>query len=289
MRSRHEAVLMREVNGAAPVAAEDRGRQWKQKCLRSLLFALSLQYFSFIVAALSPMRCATDDGKQEDYMLSRPAELCAGWKQAIGGLSLVVYGIGAPVALGWTVRRNEQLPAFAQFMRPYCDHRRWWELALWIRRFLFLCVHVLLDGTRPGMRSVLEGIVVCSGLVLQAVFMPFRSMDENVCELVSLLLLLMNLVGSDVSRVPLSDTSAVGIVIVILNVVLVVYLVVRILSKSVFLRVLGRMLRRSFLRRSWDFVRHPNFQINILHPFLSSDESVSPESEVGVQLRGVND
>ena len=156
--------------------------------MRSMLFLLNMQFFAFVTAALTPLSCETMD---ESRMSNAPYMKCSTGLRVVGSVALVGYGVAGPLMLGWVARRNMHSPIYAQFHGSFSPSAKYWELVLILRRIVFLTVTLTIP-----VRSVLRAISQVCVLVLSSIvhlwLAPFARREENVSEMVSLGLLVVN-------------------------------------------------------------------------------------------------
>jgi hypothetical protein len=233
---------------------------WWHRCVRSLLFLRNLQFFGFIMAALTPLSCQWFEGEIGWRMTNVPYESCSEWKHWIGVVSLVVYGIGGPCLIGIVATHgsgssSSSMAVLDQFRTAYRVRVRFWELVLILRRIVFVGVSVLIPMESP-FRALSQGaVLVMSGLVHMAVH-PFMSREENEYESVSHALLVVNLLlcmSARVSRVSMAAVEAASTVVLVLNVLFVIVVAIRIAEGSRIWKWIrkGRVWRKACCGTRW--------------------------------------
>jgi len=165
---------------------------WKARCLRSALFLLNLQFFAFITAAVTPLAC---DDFDVSRMMNVPYETCSVWMRTIGSIGLVGYGFGGIGLLTFMTRRCGHSEVFAQFHSSFRPGAKYWEVVLALRRVVLLVLSLTINP-RSAFRVASQAAVIAVSSALHASVQPFASLQENVSEIVSLSLLLVNVVVS---------------------------------------------------------------------------------------------
>jgi len=218
--------------------------QWGGRCARSALFLLNVQFFAFVTAALTPLTCADMDVLR---MVNAPYQKCSTWMRSVAAIVFVLYGIGGPVALGVLVRRGVRSPKYQQFHAVFRWPAKYWELVLLLRRVAFLFV-TLIVSSHSAFRAVGQCAVLALSALLHLWALPFKSSEENVCEMASLGLLAVNVVlsvswraAADAGRV---DADACSLAVFALDACLVAYLALRIVWKGPLVRFVKSLWRR---------------------------------------------
>ena len=185
-------------------------------------------------------------------MTNAPYMKCSNGLRAVGWTALVVYGIAGPLGLGWVVQRNMQSAIFAQFHGAFVSSAKYWELVLSLRRIVFLMM-TLLVGFRSVFRTISQCVILVLSSILHLWSAPYARREENVCEMVSLGLLVLNGIASLSRRVetgvhpmPMAPegTEQTLIVCFAMNALFVVYCVARIAFGENFTRGVRSLSRR---------------------------------------------
>ena len=169
--------------------------------------------------------------------------------RTVGTMGLVVYAVGGPLLLGRVVSRNRQSPTFTQFHSAFRPSVVYWELVLLLRRILFLVASVTIPP-RSAFRAVGQSIVVGASGALHLWAAPFAAFEENMCEMVSLCLILLNIIVSLCWRAAegagRGDINSCSTLVFAMNAIFVIYCAGRILWAG----RAGARLRTLFGKRS---------------------------------------
>jgi hypothetical protein len=211
--------------------------------MRSGVFLLSMQFFSFVWASLIPLGCETFDVSR---MTSAPYMECSVWMQAIGSIAFVGYGLFGPLTIGLLARRCLTSPIFAQLHATFRGPTKYWEFVLVLRRILFLIVSVEIPLT-SSFRPLGQCLVLMTSAVFHVMARPFGSSEANVSEMVSLGLLVLNLMAAVCARAGIGGGRAgilhSSLITFILDSLFVIYLVVRVTWQFFVPRSLKNYLR----------------------------------------------
>ena len=204
-------------------------RAWNERCSRSLMFLLSLQFFGFVGATLVPLACESFPDPVGSRLKEMPSEKCSGTTQIIAAMGLVVYGFGAPLLVAWIAKRTRST-AFDQFHESYRPGAKYWEVVLTCRRIVFLVMSTVVPY-ESAFRVMSQGLLLLGSAAWHVFVQPFVSSVENGCEMVSFVLLVLNLLLSSSGRssgVSQGSIEAISVVLFCMNGVFVTVLVLRI-------------------------------------------------------------
>jgi hypothetical protein len=233
-------------SSADPVKTAAPQLSWGMRCLRSALFLLNLQFFAFVTAMLAPLTCSDFDVPR---LINAPYVLCSQWMRWVGVFSFVAYGIGGPLLLFWAVHRRPHSLWSAPFRVAFRPSAQYWELILILRRILFLIASLTIPPNN-AFRVTCQAIVLVASAIAELWATPFASAEDNLNDLTSLGVLLLNLTAS-VNRRAMSadDDSAVkaaSSTVFVLNSLFVVFSVGRVVWGAGAVRRVRASVRKNF-------------------------------------------
>eukprot|EP01028_Stygiella_incarcerata_P006929 TRINITY_DN2828_c0_g1_i2.p1 TRINITY_DN2828_c0_g1~~TRINITY_DN2828_c0_g1_i2.p1 ORF type:complete len:1144 (-),score=267.61 TRINITY_DN2828_c0_g1_i2:1811-5242(-) len=169
---------------------------WGQRNLRALIFLLYFGYMGTSQAVLFPLVCEKDPGTNEYYMINATAERCSKSLQMSSSVLLVLYVLLLPLialfVIWKTYDNSRQSGVLGILVAGYPKKFRFWEIYITVRRVLFLCAFFLFREASET-RIAWAIFVLVLSIILQFVYRPYGSKFENICEIVSLGLLLGDL------------------------------------------------------------------------------------------------
>eukprot|EP00762_Andalucia_godoyi_P006226 ANDGO_01672.mRNA.1 Putative leucine-rich repeat-containing protein DDB_G0281931 len=200
-------------------------QRWLDRCLRACIFLLMFLFMPAIRAILSPLSCAQDAGDGRYYIRYFPDVECSTALQTVSAILLVLYIAAIPGLLSFAVIRSRALAGkdlrsmyiFSLLFSSYRPGCRWWELVVTFRRILFIGAFVTLPRLSVFMPLMVCLVLTASG-VFQATASPFESRFENIAEITSLALLIVNIACSMQSQIlGASNVDSAGAVLFVLN------------------------------------------------------------------------
>jgi hypothetical protein len=219
---------------------------WLDRCCRSCCFLLVFFYMFMTRKILTPLTCERDAGDGEEYLTALPFAKCSSTDRGIASILLVTHVIGLPVAMIFICRRLMRQPdfkeralyIFAVLFGGYAPRMRYFEAFYLLRRVSFVAAASLIP-TFSALGSLSVALILGISLVLTSRFQPFRSSTDNLWDISSLSLLLVNVVANVRTRVAGTyGLEAMGVVLLVLNALLIALMILA-LSSRILLKVAG--------------------------------------------------
>ena len=226
----------------AAAAAQSSGSKVKLPALTSFvvstIVALFVLHLSLVRASLSLVTCVGVGGRRFlagdlNIDCDDPQQYLT--PQAIGLVSLVVYGVGIPAA-GFYILLSKRKELSAPEVRAtygflyitYTPERYFWEVLVQARKFALALTSVLLAPVGVGMQTCCAMVLLVGCLILQERAQPFRMSMLNMLESCSIAVSVASLAGGAAlvdAQVPVDVKQAVSVLLIALNVAFVLTMV----------------------------------------------------------------
>jgi hypothetical protein len=139
--------------------------------------------------------------------------------RAVAAASLVIWGLGIPIALFAMMHRFRDNPkySFVIISYGYKPTLCWWEAFECLKKFCILLIITFLRAT-PELAAVILLVFLCISITLTAQCHPFTSALINrahvACELLNFLVLLTGLLSTSTHRTWPKEVAALSILVV---------------------------------------------------------------------------
>jgi len=202
---------------------------WKLRNVRAIVFLLYFGYMGCSQVILFPLVCEEDPGIHKTFMMNAASERCSTALRVCSGVLIALYIIALPLLSFIWIRKvyddEHQSAALGLLVSGYPRKFRFWEIATALRRVLFLCGFFLFESNSQ-VSVVWVAYLLLLSIMIQFVFRPYGTTFENLVEILSLSMLLVNLaVWLGFQRSETSGDGAVKIVVLIVNAAFLLVLV----------------------------------------------------------------
>jgi hypothetical protein len=176
---------------------------WLDRCCRSCCFLLVFFYMFMTRKILTPLTYEPDAGDGEEYLTALPFAKCPSTDRGIASILLVTHVIGLPVAMIFICRRLMRQPdfkeralyIFAVWFGGYAPRMPYFEAFYLLRQVSFVAAASLIP-TFSALGSLSGSLILGISLVLSSRFQPFQLSTDNLWDISSLSLLLVNVVAN---------------------------------------------------------------------------------------------
>lgn len=213
----------------------------------SAVVASFLLHMTLTRAAAQLVTCAPlTEGDTSEFLIADPNVPCTGEASGFlfgaGAAAFLCYAVGIPAlssAALWAVRSSLEDDTVRQrygfLYSSYRPHVYFWEVVIMIRKVALTTVAVALAPAGLDIQVIVAVTVLFSAALLHTSVKPYRMSVLNQCELLSLVVAFMTLVGGlllDSDRVTGHVKQVVTVLLVMQNVLLLVYFFIILMSDA---------------------------------------------------------
>ena len=213
----------------------------------SVVVASFLLHMTLTRAAAQLVTCAPlTEGDADEFLIADPNVPCSGEESGFlfgaGAAAFLCYAIGIPALSSlalWAVRGSLEDDTVRQrygfLYSSYHTRVYFWEIVIMVRKVALTTVAVALAPAGLDVQVIVAVTILFSSALLHTSVKPYRMPVLNQCELLSLVVAFMTLVGGlllDSERVTSGVKQTVTVLLVMQNVLLLVYFFIILMSDA---------------------------------------------------------